>query len=115
MHICRRAAIGRACAPDVEGTQLLVKAIGGGFMRIRAVGPAAIVVTALLVGACGGNGATTAPTGTKAPATTAGGSPAQSSSAGWWPTVNPQRACKWSTNAALPSPADLKITVIADI
>ena len=71
-------------------------------MRIRAVGPAALVVAALLVGACstGGGGSPT---------------PGATGTAAATPSPTPKPPCKTGTNKALPSGADLKIAVVADI
>lgn len=71
-------------------------------MRLRAVGPAALVVAALLVGACStGGGATPTPGQSATPTTT--------------PSPTPKPPCKTGTGAALPAAADLKIGVVADI
>lgn len=72
-------------------------------MRIRAVGPVALVVVALLVGACGG----TAATGTPGATGTTGASAS--------PSPTPKPPCKTGTGAALPAAKDLKIGVVADI
>ena len=66
-------------------------------MRIRAIGPAALVVVALLVAACGG------------------GTGGTSSPGAATPSPSPKPPCKTGTGAALPTGADLKIGVVADI
>jgi basic membrane protein A len=73
-------------------------------MRKRAVGPAALVVVALVIGACTGGGASPTPGAT---GTTAAATPS--------PSPTPKPPCKQGTGAALPPAADLKIGMVADI
>jgi basic membrane protein A and related proteins len=70
-------------------------------MRIRATGPAMLVIAALIFAACAAPGASTS-----------GGSPTAAAPS---PSPTPKPPCKTGTGAALPAAKDVKIGVVADI